>query len=56
MGTLLIVFQSFQTEFALYRLTTPTARAMSGLEQIMANIRLPTADVYGTRDIAFSLL
>nr|GFB29724.1 retrovirus-related Pol polyprotein from transposon TNT 1-94 [Tanacetum cinerariifolium] len=43
----------------MYRLTTPTACAMSGLVQIIANIKLPTADAYGTRDIFilfFSLL
>ncbi|XP_073129961.1 uncharacterized protein [Henckelia pumila] len=33
--------------FAIYRLTAPTACAMSGLVQIMANIKLSTADAYG---------
>uniref|UniRef100_A0A0D3AJG8 Uncharacterized protein n=1 Tax=Brassica oleracea var. oleracea TaxID=109376 RepID=A0A0D3AJG8_BRAOL len=36
----------------MYRLTTPTACAMSGRVQIIANIKLPTADAYGTRDIS----
>ena len=36
----------------MYRLTAPTACAMFGLVQIMANIKLPTADAYGTRDIS----
>ncbi|RDX72048.1 hypothetical protein CR513_48528, partial [Mucuna pruriens] len=38
--------------FPMNLLTTPTACAMSGLVQIMAYIRLPTADAYGTRDIS----
>ena len=36
----------------MYRLATPIACAMSGLVHIMTNIKLPTADAYGTRDIA----
>ena len=36
----------------MYRLTAPTACAMSSLVHIMANIKLPTADAYGTRDIS----
>ncbi|KAE8654139.1 3R-linalool synthase-like protein [Hibiscus syriacus] len=38
--------------FALYRLTTPTVCAMSGLVHIIGNIKLPTIDAYGTRDIS----
>ncbi|KAL9388103.1 hypothetical protein Peur_018867 [Populus x canadensis] len=49
---LLIVFQCSLPGFAMYRLTAPTACAMSGLVHIMANIKLPTADAYGTRDIS----
>ena len=37
----------------MYRLTAPTTYAMSGLAQIIVNIKLPTADVYSTRDIIF---
>jgi len=48
---LLIVFQCSLPRFAMYRLTALTACAMSGLVNIMANIKLPTADAYGTRDI-----
>jgi len=36
----------------MYRLTALTACAMSSLVHIMANIKLPTADAYGTRDIS----
>ncbi|KAK9183149.1 hypothetical protein WN944_026298 [Citrus x changshan-huyou] len=39
--------------FAMYRLTAPTACAMSGLIHIIANIKLSTTDAYGTRDICF---
>ena len=49
---LLIVFQCSQPGFAMYRLATPTACAMSGFVHIMANIKLPTADAYSTRDIS----
>ncbi|GKB11319.1 hypothetical protein Tco_0845242 [Tanacetum coccineum] len=35
-----------------YRSTTPSACAISGLVQSIANIKLPTADAYGTRDIS----
>ena len=45
---LLIVFQCFLPGFAMYRLAAPTAYAMFGLVYIMANIKLPTADAYGT--------
>nr|GEX44625.1 zinc knuckle CX2CX4HX4C [Tanacetum cinerariifolium] len=38
--------------FAMYRLTTPTACAKSSLLQIIANIKFPTVDAYGTRDIS----
>ena len=37
----------------MYRLTAPTACAMYDLVHIIANIKLPTADAYGTRDISF---
>ena len=37
----------------MYRLIAPTACAMSGLVHIIANIKLPTTDAYGTRDIYF---
>ena len=50
-----ILFTAFQCSplgFAIYLLTAPTACAMSGLVQTMANIKLPTADAYGTRDIS----
>ncbi|KAK9086482.1 hypothetical protein Syun_028876 [Stephania yunnanensis] len=50
-----ILFTAFQCSlrgFAMYRLTTPTACAMSGRVQIIANIKLPTADAYGFRDIS----
>jgi hypothetical protein len=36
----------------MYQLTTPAARAMSSLVPIMANIKLLTADAYGTWDIS----
>jgi len=36
----------------MYRLTALIACAMSSLVHIMANIKLPTADAYGTRDIS----
>ena len=39
--------------FAMYQLTALTACAMSGLLQIITNIKLPTIDAYGTRDIYF---
>ena len=39
--------------FVMYRLTTPTTCTMFGLVQIIANIKLPTAGAYGTRDISF---
>jgi hypothetical protein len=45
---LLIVFQCFLPRFVMYQLTSPAARAMSSLVPIMANIKLPTADAYGT--------
>ncbi|KAE8732859.1 hypothetical protein F3Y22_tig00001713pilonHSYRG00133 [Hibiscus syriacus] len=35
----------------MYRLTTPTVCAIFGLVHIMANIKLPTVDAYGSRDI-----
>jgi hypothetical protein len=44
----LIVFQCSLPIFAMYQLTTHAASAMSGLVHIMANIKLPTADAYGT--------
>nr|GEW23329.1 zinc finger, CCHC-type [Tanacetum cinerariifolium] len=51
-----ILFTAFQCSrlgFAMYRLTTPTVCAiMSGLVQIIANIKLPTADAYGTQNIS----
>ncbi|BAT96990.1 hypothetical protein VIGAN_09032700 [Vigna angularis var. angularis] len=50
--TLLTAFQCSSPGFAINLLTAPTACAMSGLVQIMAYIRLPTADAYGTRDIS----
>ena len=37
----------------MYRLTAPTACAMFGLVHIIVNIKLPTVDAYGTRDISF---
>ena len=46
------IFQYSPLGFAMYRLTALTACAMSGLIQIMANIKLPTTDAYGTRDIS----
>ena len=36
----------------MYRLTALTVCAMSGLVYIMANIKLPIADAYGSRDIS----
>jgi hypothetical protein len=36
----------------MYRLAVSIACAMFGLVHIMANIKLPTADAYGTRDIS----
>jgi len=36
----------------MYRLAAPTVYAMSGLVHIMVNIKLPTADAYGTQDIS----
>jgi hypothetical protein len=36
----------------MYRLAAPSAYAMSGLVHIMTNIKLHTADAYGTRDIS----
>ncbi|PRQ31713.1 hypothetical protein RchiOBHm_Chr5g0038501 [Rosa chinensis] len=36
----------------MYRLTAPTACAMSCLVHTIANIKLPTADAYGTQDIS----
>ena len=53
---LIILFTAVQCSslgFAMYRLTVHTACAMSGLVHIIANIKLPTADAYGTRDISF---
>ncbi|KAL2339206.1 hypothetical protein Fmac_013652 [Flemingia macrophylla] len=50
-----ILFTTFQCSlpgFAINRLTVPTACAISGLVQIIAYIRLPTVDAYGTRDIS----
>ena len=35
----------------MYRLAAPTAYVMSSLVHIMANIKLSTANAYGTRDI-----
>jgi len=49
---LLIVFQCSLPGFAMYRLTTLIACAMFGLVHIIANIKLSTADAYGTRDIS----
>jgi len=49
---LFVVFQCSQPGFAMYRLAAPIACTMSGLVHIMANIKLPTADAYGTRDIS----
>ena len=46
------IFQCSPPEFVMYRLTVPIACGMSGLVQIMANIKFPTADAYGTRDIS----
>ena len=37
----------------MYRLTARTACAMSDLVYIIANIKLPTTDVYNTGDIFF---
>ena len=51
-----ILFTAIQCSpprFAMYRLTAPIACAMSGLVHIIANIKLSTADAYGTRDISF---
>ena len=51
-----ILFTTFQCSplgFAMYQLTTPTAYTMSGPIQIIVNIKLSTADAYGTRDISF---
>jgi hypothetical protein len=47
-----MVFQCSIPGFAMYRLTAPTTYAMSGLVHIMTNIKLPTADAYGTQDIS----
>lgn len=47
------VFQCFPAGFAMYQLTASTAYAMSGFVQIIANIKLSTADAYDTRDISF---
>ncbi|KAE8717407.1 Laccase-22 [Hibiscus syriacus] len=51
LGILFTVLQFSLPGFSMYRLTTPTACAMSGLVHIITNIKLPTADVYVTRDI-----
>ena len=47
------VFQCPPSGFVMYRLTTHTICAMSCIVHIIANIKLPTADAYGTRDILF---
>ena len=39
--------------FVIYRLTAFTTCTMSSLLHIIANIKLSTADAYGTRDISF---
>ncbi|KAE8685516.1 F-box/kelch-repeat protein SKIP30-like isoform X2 [Hibiscus syriacus] len=49
---LFTIFQCSLPGFAMCRLTTPTAWAMSGLVHIIENIKLPTADAYNTRDIS----
>jgi len=36
----------------MYQLTAPAACVMSGLVPIMANIKLPITDAYGTWDIS----
>ena len=51
-----ILFTAIQyspPRYAMYRLTAPTACAMSGLVHIIKNIKLPTVDAYSTRDISF---
>jgi len=48
---LLTVFQCSLPGSTINRLTTPTACVMYGHVHIMAYIRLPTVDAYGTRDI-----
>ena len=50
---LFIVFQCSLPGFAMYQLTALTACAISGLVQIIANIKLSIADAYSTRDIFF---
>ena len=50
---LFTVFQCSSPGFTMYRLTAPTACAIFGLVQIITNIKLLTADAYGTRDISF---
>ena len=42
----LTIFQCFLPRFSMNRLIAPTAYAMFGLAQIIANIKLPIANVY----------
>ena len=56
--TLLTIFQCSPPKFAMNRFITLTVCAMFGFIQIIANIELPTTNVYGVRDsfIIFTLL
>ena len=51
-----ILFTAFQRSslgFTIYLLTSVSACAISVLVHIIANVKFPTADAYGTQDISF---